>query len=281
MFPTITLPITQWDLEPTRSWAVYAIKKLLSPRSSQCRDKILTSQLVYCGGLGHRSRIIQGQPETIHVPLNLEKAFFTTSGFNQFVINSVCWTHFLGPLKYTALTRGCSWNPNMGIQSPATSCWWLFREWDSGGQGLLNKAALFMRKFQAGPSPCVVPFTAWSYMWCQDKPQQGPSLHELGGRSMPSLLEVFGKVLPGMDHAPSPAYLCILLQNHLLVQAASRGCDSASAGTCWEEPGSFKCVEPQLMLLQHIFSEAMPLSAILSLYLTSFQSKAFFETQIK
>lgn len=35
------------------------------------------------------------------------------------------------------------------------------------------------------------------------------------------------------------------------------------------------------MLLQHIFSEAMPLSAILSLYLTSFQSKAFFETQIK
>lgn len=114
--PAITLHIIQWDLEPTRSWAVYAIKKLLSPKSSQCGDKILSSQLVYCSRLGHRSQIIQGHAKTIHVPLNLEKAFFTTSGFNQFVVNSECQTHFLGPLKYTALTWGCSCNPNTGIQ---------------------------------------------------------------------------------------------------------------------------------------------------------------------
>lgn len=52
--------------------------------------------------------------------------------------------------------------------------------------------------------------------------------------------------------------------------------DSANTGRRWEEPGSFKCVQPQLMLLQRTFSEAMPLSAILRLYLISSQSKAFF-----
>lgn len=72
----------------------------------------------------------RGHAETIYVPLNLETAFFTTSGFNQFVVNSECQTHFLGPLKCTAVTWGCSCNPNMGIQrkSPATSRQWLCRE---------------------------------------------------------------------------------------------------------------------------------------------------------
>lgn len=74
------------------------------------------------------------------MPLNLEKAFFTTSGFNQFAVNSEGQTHFLGPLKYTALTWGCSCNPNMGIQSksPATSRRWVCREWESGSRALLN-----------------------------------------------------------------------------------------------------------------------------------------------
>lgn len=52
---------------------------------------------------------------------------------------------------------------------------------------------------------------------------------------MPGLLEVFEKVPPDMDQALSPAFLCILLlglQSHLLVQAASPACASASAGTC-------------------------------------------------
>lgn len=212
--PAITLHIIQWDLEPTRSWAVYAIKKLLSPRSSQCRDKILSSQLVYCSKLGHRSQIIWGHAKTIHVPLNLEKAFFTTSGFNQFVVNSERQTHFLGPLKYTALSWGCSCNPNMGIQSksPATSCRWLRRAWESGGHALLNTAPFSIwesLRLDHQLQSCHMQLGYICGAWT-DLSGDPISLH-WGGDSLPSVMEFFAKPLSYMQQAPSLAYLCILL----------------------------------------------------------------------
>lgn len=83
-----------------------------------------------------------------------------------------------------------------------------------------------------------------------------------GGHSLPSISEIFANPLSYMKQAPPPVYLLLIV-----LQPTWDGP---------EKPGSFKCVPPQLMLLQHILSEAMPLSAILTLYLTSFQSKAFF-----
>lgn len=205
--PAITLHIIQWDLEPSRSWAVYAIKKLLSPRSSQCGDKILSSQLVYCSRLGHRSQIIQGHAKTIHVPLNLEKAFFATSGFNQFVVNSECQTHFRGPLKYMAVTRGCSCNSNTSVQrvllpldddcakngSLVTMLFWiqiLFPVEKALGWTITSSRAICSLVI------CVVIYISKdsvSMCW--------------GGDSC----QVLQKPLSYMKQAPSPAHLCILL----------------------------------------------------------------------
>lgn len=49
---------------------------------------------------------------------------------------------------------------------------------------------------------------------------------------MPSLLEAFAKALPDMEQASLPLHFALRAPNHLLVQAASRGCDCASTGTC-------------------------------------------------
>lgn len=145
--------------------------------------------------------------------MNLEKAFFMTSGFNQFV-NSECQTHFLGPLKYTTLTRGCSCNLNMGIQSKSstTSRRWLCRKWESECHALLNTAPFTIWegcRLDHHLQSCHTQLGPICGAWTDLSGEQGPSLYV--SESMPSIMEVFAKPLSYMMQPPSPAYLCTLL----------------------------------------------------------------------
>lgn len=120
-----------------------------------------------------------------------------------------CRTHFLGPLKYTALTRGCSWNPNMGIQSPATSHGLLWREWEFGGQGLLNKAPFSIwESLKLGHPLLLCHLQLGRTCGARTDLSRDPVSMSWGGDSC----QAFWKPLQRLSLTWSrPAYLCILL----------------------------------------------------------------------